>query len=139
MKDKKKNVLIPISIFLITFLFWSIDCMAQSTEKEVLEIKIEISQLDPEEWVEYGPYSFEKKEAWSAALTNWEGNDIVNVAYGLDKEHITSDYEVNNDIKGIGVSMFRPGNYYFYIHNSSNNKIENITGILKLYISKYPE
>lgn len=139
MTSRKKITLILISVFFVFILFGSMNCMAQSAEKEILEIEIDIAQLEPDEWIEYGPYSFEKKEAWSITLTNWEKNDIVNVAYGLDKEHITSDYEFNDDIKGIGVSMFRPGNYYFYIHNTSNNRIENITGKLKLYISKYPE
>lgn len=139
MKSREKIELILISVFFVFILFGSINCMAQSAEKEVLEINIDISQLEPDEWIKYGPYSFAKKEAWSATLTNWEGNDVINVAYGLDRELITSEYEFNDDIKGIGVSMFKPGNYYFYIHNTSNNRIENITGKLRLYISKYPE
>lgn len=138
MKNKKKTIIGLIVILFVFLLFGGMKCMARTT-KETIEIDIDIAQLEPDEWVEYGPYNFEKKEAWSIELNNWEGNNAVYVAYGLDREHITSNYEFNEEIRGIGVSMFRAGNYYFYIHNTSQNNIENIIGKLRLYISKYPE
>lgn len=119
--------------------FLNTNRMAKATDKEIIEVGIDIAQLEPNEWVEFGPYNFESKETWSATLNNWEGNDAIHVAYGLNREHITSDYEFNEEIKGIGVSMFRAGNYCFYVYNASDNRIENVTGKLRLYISKYPE
>ena len=139
MKNRKKNIASSIIMLFILLLFGGINCMAKTKDRDIVEIEIDIAQLEPDEWVEFGPYSFEKKEAWSATLTNWEGNDAIYVAYGLDRENITSDYEFNNDVKGIGVSMFKAGNYYFYIHNASNSRIENVIGELRLYISRYPE
>lgn len=139
MKNRKIIIASSIIMLFILLLFGGINCMAKTTVRDIVDIEIDIAQLEPDEWVEFGPYSFEKKEAWSATLTNWEGNDAIYVAYGLDREHITSEYEFNNDVKGIGVSMFKAGNYYFYIHNASNSRIENIIGKLRLYISSYPE
>lgn len=41
-------------------LFGGIQYMAKTMGKEIVEIKINIAQLEPNEWIEYGPYNFEK-------------------------------------------------------------------------------
>ncbi len=135
---RKLNIVVTAAL-IVFLLFGGADCLARETEKEVLEISIDIAEIEPGEWVEYGPYCFEKREAWSAILSDWEKNDTVYVAYGLDREHIISDYEFNDEIKGIGVSMYKAGDYYFYLHNASDHMIENIKGKFKLYIKEYPE